>query len=109
MSESNGKRAKKPRIIEYLSTKAELPSDAMTGSFLLEIRGRNVLFIQGCRRIIKYSSEHMILAVKGFEVSIAGERLICSTYHDGTVSIEGYVNSVQFHDGYDEDKAEDKA
>ena len=93
------KEIKKPRsegrgIIEYLAIKAELPADALTGEFRIEMRGRNTLFMQGCRRILKYSPEEMIMAAKGFEVSIKGRRLVCSAYHGGTVTIEGLVEGV---------------
>ena len=93
-----GNKGKRCGIVEYLSVKAELPSDALTGDFRLEIRGRNTLFVHGCRRIIKYSTEEMILGTRDFRVRVGGERLICSSYHIGTVSIEGYINSVCFED-----------
>lgn len=97
--EANKKTREKRGIVEYLALKTELPADALTGDFRIELRGRNTLFMQGCRRIVKYSPEEMIMAAKGFEVSIKGQRLICSTYHDGTVTVDGYINSVEFLNG----------
>ncbi len=91
-------------IVEYLSVKAELPSDILTGDLRIEMRGRNLLFIQGCRRILNYSPCLMIMAVKDMSVEVAGERLICSTYHSGTVSIEGYIKSINIDDGEAERK-----
>ncbi len=90
---------KQKGIVEFLSTKAELPSDILSGDFRIEMRGRNTLFIQGCRRILKYSPCLMEIAVKDLAVEVIGERLICSTYHDGTVSIDGYINTVNIHNG----------
>ena len=86
-------------FFEYLSVKTELPSDALCGEVRVEMRGRNLVFLSGCRRIIKYSAEEMILAVKGDLLSVKGTRLICSSYHGGTVSIEGSISSVSFEGG----------
>lgn len=76
-----------------------LPADLLAGEFRLEVRGRNLVFLQGCRRILKYSPEEMILAAKGFKVAIRGEGLICSSYHGGTVSIEGRIRGVELLGG----------
>lgn len=89
---------KKRGLAEILALGAELPSDLLCGRFRLEIRGRNQLFIWGCRRILKYSEDEMVMSAKGFSVAIRGERLICSAYHEGGVSIEGYICGVDFED-----------
>ena len=102
MSENeNKKRLCRSAFVEFLSVKAELPSDALSGDFRLELRGRNVLFVQGCRRILEYSPARMVLAIKNFNLAIEGARLVCSTYHDGTVSIDGQIDRI-FLDGEEE-------
>jgi len=93
---NNKKNKNKAGFLEMLATKASLPSDTLAGEARIEMRGRNTLFMQGCRRILKYSPKEMIMAAKGFSVSVRGERLICSTYHDGTVSIDGMISGVEF-------------
>ena len=100
---NTGEEKKKNRggLREFLSVKTELPSDLLCGGFRLEVRGRNQIFLTGCRRILKYSSEEMIMSVKGFSVSVRGERLVCSTYHAGNISIDGFVKSVNFIDASD--------
>lgn len=95
MSKSREKENKRG-LIEYLSVKAELPSDILSGEARIELRGRNCLFVWGCRRILKYSQKHMILEMKGDRVSVRGERLVCTSYHSGTVSVEGLIRSVSF-------------
>ncbi len=99
MSNKNPQGSAKRGIVEFLSSKAELPSDILTGDFKIEMRGRNTVFIQGCRRILKYSPCIMVMAVKNFAVEIIGERLVCSAYHDGTISIDGYIKTVNIDDG----------
>ena len=96
MSDNNEKKTQRGSFAEFLSVKASLPSDIFTGGFRLEIRGRNNVIVHGCRRILKYSPDEMILSIKGFSVSIEGERLVCSAYLDGAVCIDGYINGVRF-------------
>jgi hypothetical protein len=93
----------KARIVEYLAVKTSLASDSLVGEARIELRGRNTLFMQGCRRILKCSPEEMVMAAKGFAIRIRGQRLICSTYHDGTVSIDGLIESVALDGGEGKD------
>ena len=103
MSKENNKNSGERRgFIELLAQKTALPSDLILGDFRLEIRGRSTLFMQGCRRILKYSPEEMIMAAKGFDVDIKGRRLVCTSYHDGTVTVEGVIGSLEFLGGEEE-------
>lgn len=86
----------KRTLVEYLSVKAELPSDALIGETRIELRGRNILFIGGCRRILKYSPTLIAVEVKGDCVVVKGERLICTSYHAGNISVEGFISSLSF-------------
>lgn len=83
-------------IIKYLTEKTTLPSDLLAGEVCVEIRGRKSLLMQGCRRILKYSPEEMILSAKGFDVSVRGAGLVCLSYHEGAVIIDGKIENVDF-------------
>jgi sporulation protein YqfC len=96
---NNKNNKDKAGFLEMLAAKASLPSDSLAGEARIELRGRNTLFMQGCRRILKYSPEEMVMAAKGFAVIVKGERLVCSTYHDGAVSIDGMIASVELDSG----------
>lgn len=95
-AEPNKVQKDKRGFLELLAVKAELPNDVLGSDLRIELRGRHTLFMQGCRRILKYSPNEMIMSARGFDVVIEGERLICSTYHSGTVTVEGNVLSVRF-------------
>ncbi len=92
----NEQKSRKRGIVEYLSVKAELPSDALAGEVRIELRGRSSLFLSGCRRIASYSPELVLLRIKGGNVGVFGNDLICTSYHSGTVSIDGQIESVRF-------------
>ena len=94
MKENN--KTDKRGLLELLAVKAELSPDALAGEVRVELRGKNQLFVGGCRRIVTYSPTVIVLAVRGDELSIKGKRLVCTSYHGGTVSIEGAISSLSF-------------
>lgn len=102
MSKSTEKENKRG-FIEYLSVKAELPSDVLAGNLRVELRGKNSLYVGGCSRILSYSPSLIVLEVKRDKISIKGKRLICTSYHADAVSIEGVITSVSF-DGEEDEK-----
>ena len=95
-AEPNKVHREKRGFLEFLAVNAELSSDVLGGDFRIELRGRSTLFMQGCKRILKYSPNEMIMSARGSAVIIEGERLVCSTYHGGTVTVEGNILAVRF-------------
>jgi len=96
--DSNKKQKGKMNFFEYLAVKGDISCDVLQGDLHVEIRGVNTIYLRGCRRIIKYSPDEMQIAAKGVDVSIKGERLVCSSYHDGAVCINGKIDSVNYED-----------
>ncbi len=64
--------------------------------FSLEMFGNTSLVLYGCRRILKYTTEEMILRAKNFDVSVSGENLNCSVYHVQGVEISGVIEQIKF-------------
>lgn len=89
---------------ERISARIGLPSDELVGKFGLEIRGRDAVFVHGCRRILKYTPSSVVLDIGKFEVNVIGRHLVCSAYYGGTVCIDGYVCGVELGDGEDENR-----
>ena len=96
MSTDRDKSNKKKGLIEFLSVKTSLPSDLLAGGFRLEIRGRNSIICFGCKRILKYSPNNIVISAKDFLIGIRGQRLICTAYHEGAICIEGFIEKVEF-------------
>lgn len=95
MNKSNHNSSREGRgFLEYLAVKAALPSDVVAKDFRMEMRGRHTLFLHGCRRILKYSPQEMVMEAKGITVCVTGERLVCSTFHDGTVTVDGLLHGL---------------
>ncbi len=66
--------------------------------YLLEMHGREQIYVYGCRRIIKYTKEEIILSVKDFYLSVKGLELVCLTYYDRAVGIEGCICNIDIGD-----------
>ncbi len=75
-----------------VASKLRLPGDLLPDEFRVEMRGTRLLYIYGCRRILKYSRDEMIVAAKAFAVTVSGTDLTCSFFYGGTVAIEGIIN-----------------
>lgn len=84
------------RLGSFISEAISLPSDAFASGFGIEMRGRGLLFLQGCRRIIKYTPCEMIFSARGFFVTVSGESMLCTTFHGGTVTVEGRIDGISF-------------
>lgn len=101
MPNENVKKQKNPA--HMFSRKLSLPSDALTGEIRIEMRGRNTLFVCGCRRIIKYSPEEIIFDTKDFCIVVDGSGLVCTTYHYGSVTVEGEICGINLVNGESND------
>lgn len=94
MKDKGKKRLSLGAVRGFIEDKTALPSDIFEGEFSVEIRGRSTLYMCGCRRIIKYSPDEMVMAAKGFEVRIRGAGLICTSYNCGAITVEGEIGGV---------------
>ncbi len=72
---------------------ADLPEDAFGGSNI-EIISNSFVRINGCRRIIDYCSDKVILAMKEYELTVCGRDLSLSSYGERTATISGLIITV---------------
>ncbi|PWM34844.1 MAG: hypothetical protein DBX65_06610 [Oscillospiraceae bacterium] len=106
MSETNGKPRKQDaepnqrrRLPEWLAVRLDLPPDILRGGMRAELRGRNLLTVQGCRRILTYTPTCIRLQMKDTVLAVRGRRLGCTSYLAGAVGVDGLVESLSFEDG----------
>ncbi len=89
---------KKPGLRELLALKTAIPADLLAGEMRVEVRGRNVLFLQGCRRILSYAPEEIRLAAAQCHISVKGRRLTCTSFYGGNVTVEGLITAVAYEE-----------
>ena len=104
MSKDKNKKHSSGGLRRFLEEKTALPSDVFEKNFSVEIRERSTLFIRGCRSIVKYSADEMIMAARGFEVRVRGVGLICTAYHYGAITIEGEILGVDLDGDFGRDE-----
>ena len=95
MSETNGKPRKQDaepnqrrRLPEWLAVRLDLPPDILSGGMRAELRGRNLLTVQGCRRILTYTPTCIRLQMKDTVLAVRGRRLGCTSYLAGAVGVD---------------------
>ncbi len=105
----NQKRNKKPirsekvkekrPLAERLGNALDIPADLLCGGCYLEMQGQNELRLQGCRKILVYTDEKMVLRLRRGCLQIMGRRLVCTSYHAGCVVIGGWITALRFCEG----------
>lgn len=89
------KNIKEGGFLHDLVSKTQLPCDLLSGEFRLELRGRRELYICGCKKIIEYNEQSIIVRTKAFDVCIEGCELVCASFHCSGIVIEGYIKGIR--------------
>ena len=94
MNRKTAKEGRRP-LPEWLAVRLDIPPDLVSGGFRVELRGRHALTVHGCIRIGAYTPEEITLAVRGGDVIISGERMVCPSYLAGAVGIDGRIDCIR--------------
>jgi len=86
-------------LSERLGTFLDVPADLLCGGCYMELRGRNDLRLQGCRSILVYSDTEIVFRLRRGVVRVRGRRLVCTSYHAGSVAINGRIDGIEFPEG----------
>lgn len=89
------KKGKRMSAAEWLERKFDVTPDLWDG-VRIEIRGQNKLLLQGCRKILKYGEQEMLLDLGKTRLRVCGERLWCTSFVSGALGVGGYICSVSF-------------
>lgn len=69
---------------------------AISENNMIVMRGQRGATVYGCRKILFYSPCEIRLDVGKKAVSVVGERLYCSSFSAGTVTVQGCVTGVSY-------------
>ena len=72
----------------------DLPEEAFGGSHI-EIISNSLVKVNGCRRIVDYSSDKVVLSMREYNLSVEGRDLTLSSYGESTATVSGYILSVK--------------
>ena len=84
---------------ERLSRRLDLLPDLLGNEGLVEIRGRGSVTVRGGGRILLYTPEEIRISMPRCVLSICGEELVCTSYYQGAVGIDGRIGGVFFEEG----------
>lgn len=76
-----------------LSERLELPEDSLGGSYRLQLFDAHAI-LSGCRKLLKYKSEEIVVLTASGTVSFLGEHLKCKYFFEGTVELTGDFRSI---------------
>lgn len=82
-------------FIERVGSKLDISGDIINGIHV-DIRGRNNITIQGCKKILVYTTHEVRIKLNGEVICVRGDELYCTAYHSGVVEIDGYIIDVCF-------------
>ena len=80
-------------IRRSLSDRMEIPEDTLGNIFRLQIIG-DCAILSGCRKILKYKSEEIVVLTKESAISFCGEHLKCVYFFEGTIEIKGNFSGI---------------
>ena len=80
----------KKRLLQLV----DLPEDSLGGSYI-EIVSNSTVKVNGCRRIVEYSSDKVILSMKEYDLTVTGRELTLSSYGENTAAVSGAILSVK--------------
>ncbi len=91
------KKGDKMSAVEWLEKKFDISPDLVSG-IRIEIRGQNRLLLEGCRKILKYSEQEMLLDLGKVRLRVCGRRLWCTSFISGALGVGGEILSVSFEE-----------
>lgn len=76
-----------------LSEKLELPEDSLGVTYRLQLIG-NTVILTGCRKLLKYKSEEIVVLTKEATISFSGCHLKCVYFFEGTIELCGEISAI---------------
>lgn len=73
-----------------------LAEDIWGGGPFIELRGRQEISVQGCRKIVVCTETEVLLRLRDADLRIEGNALCCTTYFAGAVSVRGEITLLRF-------------
>ena len=98
MREKEQNREGRESVRERIWRALDLLPDVFPGESLVEIRGRGLMSVSGCRGILDYTPERIRLSLKHGSLLVEGERLVCTSYLAEAVGIDGRILGVRFEE-----------
>lgn len=87
---------KKEGFLGRFGERLDIPREALPGGFGLTLSGQSELTVRGCRRILEYSTDLILLLLSGVVLEISGEGLLCRVFTPERITVCGRVSAICF-------------
>ena len=97
--EKRRKRSQKSgdlRLKERLCGALDIAPNAFPNTGSIELRGRSSLCIRDGGRILEYTPERIAVKLPKGSIAVMGRGLCCTTYHKGSVRVDGKIDTLSF-------------
>ncbi len=82
------------KLLSKVAHTLDFPSDVYSGGMRIEIYSDNEAVVYGVLAIEDYSPQKTELLYKGGKIVFSGEKLMCNSYVEGVVCIEGKIRDI---------------
>ncbi|MEG6572493.1 YabP/YqfC family sporulation protein [[Clostridium] cellulosi] len=94
------KRKRRSNRAETMAIKAaravELPIDFVAGMVHLDFSGNREVVVEGCRGVLEYDENIVCIDTGKMKVRFLGRDLAIRNYIDKSITVSGFINSVEF-------------
>lgn len=87
---------RKKEFFTRFGQRLDIPREALPGGFGLSMSGQNELTVRGCRKILSYGADCILLSLGRVDLRVEGEELLCTVFEAGSVTVQGVVCKVSF-------------
>lgn len=81
----------KTKAGEKLEKAMDLPSGSLSGGFEIKLQNDKELSIEGCKGVLEYNAQNIVLSLGSQRLSICGEHLEILMFNIETALIEGKI------------------
>ncbi|MBE6625553.1 MAG: hypothetical protein E7628_00010 [Ruminococcaceae bacterium] len=86
------------KLYERISHLCEVDADIVAALPVFIIRGEHEIEVEGCRGILEYEPEKVVLSVKNGRFTALGQCLTLSDFRSGVLYIRGNIKAAYFGD-----------
>ena len=94
--EKRKKRKAEGDLRERFCRRWDLLPDLLRNEGLVELRGQCSATVRGGGKILLYTPEEIRISLPSCVLSLRGEGLICTSYYQGAIGVEGRICGVFF-------------
>ena len=90
---------KKRDLMAVFGKRLDIPREMLPGGFSLELCGTGELTVRGCKRILSYAEQQILLQLPSHTLLVEGEGLLCSAFCAGAVTVSGEIRALTIGEG----------